>query len=163
MNSVAEASTILSVCDKLQDRELVLQFVTMAPHPAHKVPTYYFRMVHAESGDELGTINLRDGSNPHIERYGGHIGYGVHAAYRGHHYAARSVKLLIPLARELKLDPLWVTCDPENIASRRSCELAGAKLIEIVDVPETCIIQRSGHPRKCRYRLDLPSPDRITA
>ena len=56
---------------------------------------------------------------------------------------------------EFNLDPLWITCDPENIASRRTLELAGAKFVEIVDVPENCIIHRNGHPRKCRYRLSL--------
>jgi predicted acetyltransferase len=61
----------------------------------------------------------------------------------------------MPLAREHGLNPLWLTCDPENLASRRSCELAGARFLEIVDVPESCVIYRSGHPKKCRYRLDL--------
>jgi tagatose 1,6-diphosphate aldolase len=112
-------------------------------------------MVHAESGDELGSINLRFGSSCHIERYAGHIGYGVHPEHRGHQYASRSVRLLLPLARELNLNPLWITCNPDNIASRRSCELAGATFVEIVDVPETCIIHRNGHKQKCRYRLDL--------
>jgi predicted acetyltransferase len=71
-------------------------------------------------------------------------------------YAARATRLLMPsLARKYGLNPLWLTCDPDNLASRRSCERACAKLVEIVDVPEGCIIHRSGHPGKCRYRLDL--------
>jgi tagatose 1,6-diphosphate aldolase len=61
------------------------------------------------------------------------------------------------MARELGLDPLWITCDPENIASRRTCELAGARLVDVVDVLEACIIRRSGHPRKCRYLLPIES------
>jgi tagatose 1,6-diphosphate aldolase len=138
-----------------EDGELVLELAKFAPHPVHKVPTYYFRMVNAHSREELGGINLRVGSNSHIELYAGHVGYTVHPAHRGHKYAARSLRLLIPLARELRLDPLWITCDPDNIGSRRSCELAGAKLVEIIDVPETCVIYGSGHKQKCRYRLDL--------
>jgi tagatose 1,6-diphosphate aldolase len=138
-----------------EDGELVLEFVNFAPHPVHKVPTYYFRMVHIDSREEIGGINLRAESNSHIELYAGHVGYTVHPAHRGQRYATRSLLLLIPLARELGLDPLWITCDPDNVASRRSCELAGAKFVEIVDVPETCVIHRSGHTQKCRYRLDL--------
>jgi tagatose 1,6-diphosphate aldolase len=114
-------------------------------------------MVHGESGEELGTINLRDGRGPYIERYAGHVGYGVHEAHRGHRYAARALRLLVPLAQELGLNPLWITCDPENTASRRTCERAGAVLVEVVDVPEDCILHRAGHPRKCRYRLDPPT------
>jgi len=142
-----------------KDEELVLELADFAPHPVHKVPTYYFRMVHAGSGEELGTINLRVGSTSHVELYAGHTGYGVHPAHRGHRYAARSLVLLIPLACKLGLNPLWITCDPDNVGSRRSCELAGAQFVEIVDVPEDCIIHRSGHKQKCRYRLDIAGDD----
>jgi predicted acetyltransferase len=139
----------------LRDDELTLELASFQPHPTHKVPTYYFRMVHRDSKEDLGRINLRVASTPHIELYAGHIGYGVHPASRGHRYAARATRLLIPLARELHLNPLWITTDPDNIASRRSCELAGAEFVEIVDVPATCIINRDGHPKKCRYRLQV--------
>jgi predicted acetyltransferase len=116
-------------------------------------------MLHAHSREDLGNINLRVSSNLHIEPYAGPVGYTVHPAHRGHKYAARSLRLLIPFARELRLDPLWITCDPENLAFRRSCEVAGAKFVEIVDVPESCIIHRSGHKQKCRYRLELARVD----
>jgi tagatose 1,6-diphosphate aldolase len=138
---------------ELRDGELRLELEAFAVHPAHRVPAYHFRMVHAVTAAELGAIRLRAGSTRHIEMYAGHIGYAVHEAYRGHRYASRSVRLLIPLARRLEIDPLWITCDPDNVASRRSLELAGACFVEIVDVPENCIIYRSGHPRKCRYML----------
>jgi len=137
----------------LEDGDLTLQPTDFAPHRVHHVPTYHFRMVHSHTGEEIGGINLRLGSTPHIERYAGHIGFTVHPAHRGHRYAARSVRILMPIAGELGFDTLWITCDPENIASRRSLELAGAHFIEIVDVPEYCVIHRSGHKRKCRYRL----------
>jgi predicted acetyltransferase len=138
---------------ELRDGDLRLELTEFAPHRVHHVPTYHFRMVDAATGEELGSINLRVASTPHIERYAGHIGYSVLPAHRGHRYAARSLRLLIPLARRLGLDPLWITCDPENLASRRTLELAAAEFVEAVDVPEDCIIHRSGHPRKCRYRL----------
>ncbi|QOY91911.1 GNAT family N-acetyltransferase [Paludibaculum fermentans] len=140
---------------RLEDGELRLQFVKLEPHPVHKAPTYFFRMVHAQTGAEFGGINLRAGSSVHIERYAGHIGYTVFPAFRGHRYAARSLMLLIPAARILSLHVIWITCDPENLSSRRSAELAGAKFAEIVEVPENCIIHQTGHPRKCRYRLDV--------
>ena len=127
----------------------------LTPHPIHKVPTYFFRMVHTVSGEQMGTINLRIGDSAHLQLYAGHVGYFVDVAHRGNRYASRALRLLKPMARELGLDPLWVTCDPENSASRRTCELAGARLMEIVDVPDDCIIRRTGHPRKCRYLVAL--------
>jgi predicted acetyltransferase len=112
-------------------------------------------MVHAETEEELGNINLRMGSSAHIERYAGHVGFTVYPEHRGHHYAARSLRLLLPLAGKLQINPLWITCDPENKPSRRTLELAGAQFIEVVDVPEHCVIFQSGKTRKCRYRLGV--------
>ncbi|HEY2039137.1 MAG TPA: GNAT family N-acetyltransferase [Edaphobacter sp.] len=133
--------------------ELALQLLRFEMHPAHHVPTYQFHMVHRETRAIVGNIRLSLGSTTHLVQYAGHIGYGVLPEQRGHRYAARAVRLLLPLACKVGLDPLWITCDPENLASRRTLELAGAEFIEIVSVPEDCIIRRKGHPRKCRYRL----------
>lgn len=139
---------------ELRHGDLELRLRDYSVHPFHGVPTYFFRMVSVAFGSELGTINLRVGSTAHLERYAGHIGYGVHPSYRGHHYAARSVVLLLPLARRRELDPVWITCDPDNKASRRSLEIAGAEFVEIVDVPLDCGIRKFGGKLcKCRYRL----------
>ncbi len=154
MNEAMEEASEVVRSLKLRHGDLELRLADYSVHAYHRVPTYFFRMISVERNVELGTINLRIGSTPHLERYAGHIGYGVHPAHRGHHYAARSVTLLLPLARGLGIDPLWITCDPENQASRRSLEIAGAQMMEIVDVPEDCGIRRyGGKVRKCRYRL----------
>ncbi len=138
---------------ELRDSELELELVKFAQHQAHRVPTYYFRMIHGGTRAEIGGINLRIASTLHIERYAGHVGYSVYPEHQGHHYAARALRLLLPLASRLKINPLWVTCDPENKASQRTLELAGAQLIEVVDVPADCVIFQSGKTKKCRYRL----------
>ncbi|HWF66893.1 MAG TPA: GNAT family N-acetyltransferase [Acidobacteriaceae bacterium] len=154
MNEAIEEALEVVRSHALRHGDLELRLADYAVHAYHRVPTYFFRMMSIERAAELGTINLRIGSTPHLERYAGHIGYGVHRAFRGHHYASRSVKLLLPLARTLGIDPVWITCDPDNAASRRSLEIAGAEMIEIVDVPEDCGIRKhGGKTRKCRYRL----------
>lgn len=156
LRAEAKADPLFTMPDlRLRDRELLLELTRIVIHPKHSVPAHFFTMIHANTGEELGSINLRVASTPHIEFYAGHIGYGVHPAHRGHHYAARSVRLLLPLAKDLGLPSLWITCDPDNIPSRRSCELAGAEFVEIVDVPPHCMIFQTGHPRKCRYRILL--------
>jgi tagatose 1,6-diphosphate aldolase len=137
----------------MRDGDLTLALLRFELHSVHRVPTYQFHMVHIMTGEVLGNLRLSLGSTPHLERYAGHVGYGVLPEHRGHRYAARAVRLLLPLAREAGLDPLWITCDPENGASRRTLELAGAEFVEVVHVPENCIIRRKGHPLKCRYRL----------
>lgn len=137
----------------LSDGNLRLELVSVEPHPVHKVETYFFRMLDGRSGDEAGRINLRLGDGAHIERYAGHIGYFVEPQHRGNAYSTRALRLLTNVARQLGIDPIWITCDTDNIPSRRACERAGAELIEIVDVPGDCTIHQNGHPKKCRYRL----------
>jgi predicted acetyltransferase len=138
---------------RLRDHELTLAFISFSPHQFHDVPAYHFRMVHAETAEEMGQINLRAETNHIIERYAGHIGYSVHEARRGHHYAARAVRLLMPFARQIGINPLWITCDPDNAASRRTCEIADAEFIEIVDLPPEYPGHALGQRQKCRYRL----------
>jgi predicted acetyltransferase len=119
------------------------------------VPTYRFKMRLAGGDKDVGHVELRVGNTRHIVMYGGHIAYGVLPEYRGHHYAARACRLLLPLARSHGLNPLWITCNPDNFASRRTCELAGATFVEIVDLPEDIDMYSEGERRKCRYRIDL--------
>jgi tagatose 1,6-diphosphate aldolase len=108
-----------------------------------------------ETRKEIGQIQLRVGNSERIVMYAGHIGYRVYPRFRGNRYAARSTKLLLPLARKHDLNPLWITTNPDNWASRRTCEIIGAEMVEIVDVPKNLEMYKQGDRHKCRYRLDL--------
>lgn len=139
-----------------RDLSLVLDRTTIPPPELDWVPAYHFDMVHTGHHALLGQITLRVGSGEFLEAYAGHIGYTVYPDFRGEHYAARSVKLLLALAWRHNLTPLWITCNPENIASRRSCELAGGTFVEIVDLPPGNEMYDEGDRQKCRYRWDRP-------
>jgi tagatose 1,6-diphosphate aldolase len=82
-----------------------------------------------EADAEAGWITLRLALTEQLRRYGGHLGYGVNEAFRGHRYAARSCALLFPLIRSHGIDPLLITCAADNVASRRTCDLIGASLV----------------------------------
>ncbi len=141
----------------LRDGELELVlFRTLSGNPDRgDVPTYRFKIMQVDSDREVGRIDLRIGNTERIIKYLGHIGYHVGSRYRGNHYAARAWALLLPLARSHGLEKLWITCNPDNIASRRTCDLVGAEFVEIVDVPKGTDFYRAGEKQKCRYRLDL--------
>ena len=129
------------------------------------VPEYIFDMVAADRLDSpdspdrpppvMGRLSLRIGHTEHVEMYAGHIGYSVEPPYRGHRLAARSCLLVLPLARAHGINPLWITCDPENTASRRTCEIIGSTLVETVPIPPGDPLYRWDTKWKCRYRVDL--------
>ena len=102
-----------------------------------------------------GSISLRIGHSPNLDFYLGHIGYHVLPPSRGKHYAERACRLLLPLARAHEHKVMWITCNPENAASRRTCERLGARLVETVDVPRDNALYGQGDRQKCRYRLEL--------
>ena len=137
------------------DLQLVLKEKTIADESKGFVPAYGFDMVLTGTATRVGYINFRIGMTEHLVRYAGHIGYGVEPEYRGHRYAAKACKLLLPLAQRHDLKTLWITVTPENAASRRTCEILGAKFVEIVDLPKDTDMYAKGERRKCRYRLDL--------
>ena len=103
----------------------------------------------------LTGADTKVGNTHHIVMYGGHFAYGVLPEQRGHRYAARACRLLFPLARGHDLKTIWITCNPDNIASARTCELAGCEPVEIVDVPKDTDMYRKGVRQKRRYKIDL--------
>jgi len=117
------------------------------------VPSYDFDLL--VDGEKVGLINFRAQNTHSLEMYGGHFAYGVRPEHRGHHYAARGVKLLLPFARRHGFKTIWITCNPDKRASRRTCELIGCELVEVVRLPEDNDQYLAGEREKCRYRIEL--------
>ena len=103
----------------------------------------------------MGSLRLRVGDADTVLKYPCHVGYDVKPEFRGHRYASRSVRLIVPFARAHALTRLWISCDPDNVASRKTCERAGAKLCDILDVPEDHDMYAKGFRAVCRYSIDL--------
>lgn len=102
----------------------------------------------------IGACELRIGHNDNLY-YGGNIGYGIEEEYRGHHYAGKACLLLFELARKHDLKYLIITCNPDNYASRKTCEYAGGELLEIVKLPEDSDMREKGEVEKCIFRFAL--------
>ena len=103
----------------------------------------------------VGGLTLRIADTPDIRNCVGHIGYNVYPPARGAHLAERACRLIQPLARAHGVNPLWITCNPDNIASRRTIERLGAELIEILPLPANHPLRQEGETTKCRYRLTI--------
>ena len=99
---------------------------------------------------EAGRISLRLGESPCVY-YFGHIGDHVDPPYRGQHYARRACELLRPLIVAAGKRSVVITCDPDNMPSRRTCEGLGCTLERIVDVPRSISSRWEISDVKCRY------------
>lgn len=150
--------TALASPDGLIGRDGELSLVLQAVHPADAARGWFpwYAFVIAASGAPAGTIRLRIGDGPDLVLYGGHVGYDVAPAFRGRHFAERACRLLFPLMRANGQNEVWITCNPDNQASRRTCERLGAALVEIVRLPPDSDMYRRGEREKCRYRLTVP-------
>jgi predicted acetyltransferase len=136
------------------DVRLVLTMYDPADAELGVVPSYEWQIQRATDGAVMGSICLRVGPREQV-LYMGHIGYGVDERYRGHRYAARATRLLIPVARALGLRELWITTAPDNVASQRTCEIMGAEHVETLAVPPgTSLFDEGEHQKRC-YRLRL--------
>ena len=112
----------------MEELTVRLQFVKALPadKKTGRVPAEHYQIIEQKSGQEIGTIRLRLSNRDDILRYASHIGYGVHEARRGNHYATSACLALKPIAVAHGLRELWITCDPDNWPSRRTCERIGA-------------------------------------
>lgn len=142
--------------DYLTDGEIDLIIKEKVPANEEKgyVPAYSYIIVMHGKSDKAGRINLRIGSKKDLY-YAGHIGYEIDKDYRGNHYAAKACEIVKKVALAHGLDQIIITCNPENIASRKTCERVGGKLKEIVDLPTDNEMYISGERQKCIYEITL--------
>lgn len=140
----------------LQDDEIKLTLAKMLPkgHPdMGDMPILFFN-IRLLDGTRIGQCDLRVGDSRHTEVLG-HIGYGIYEAYRGHHYAAKACRLLMKYAKKAHMPHVDITCNTDNQASIRTCELLNAQLLGTVEVPSDNIDYQNGSRIKYRYRIIL--------
>ena len=115
---------------------------------------YHFKICLVSGNAEVGFCDFRIGNTTGLY-FGGNIGYTVYENYRGNHYAGKACLLLLDLAKKHNMPYLYITCNPDNYASRRTCEYAGGILTSIIDLPEDNDMYLEGERQKCMYRFNL--------
>lgn len=141
--------------DNLKTEEITLKLDhTCDADPAKDwVPAYYFDIC-LPDGTAIGKCDLRIGHNQRLY-IGGNIGYCIDEPYHGHRYAAKACELLFGLAGRHELGYVIITCQPDNAASARTCEIAGGKLLEIADIPEDHDMYAEGKRKVRVYRFEV--------
>lgn len=73
----------------------------------------------------IGSINIRHCLNDFLINEGGHIGYSVSPQYRRQGYATRMLKEALEICIYWEIWPVLVTCNEDNIGSRKTIEKCG--------------------------------------
>ena len=112
------------------------------------VPRLPSQVFWIDDGDFCGAISLRyDPGTDALPSYvSGHIGYAVVPWKRRRGYATRALALILPVAREVGLHRVEITCDDDNEASRRVILKNGAEPVGTRELPGGT---------KLMFRIDL--------
>ena len=119
-----------------------------------ELPFYWWNIISKSRNVNVGKISFRIGHNYH-SYYNGNIGYEVDEEYRGNHYALLACRLMPDVARYYGMDKLYLTCDFDNVASYKTIEKLGARLIEEVQPPKDYVFYYEGMPKQRIYELKI--------
>jgi predicted acetyltransferase len=75
----------------------------------------------------VGRVGIRHYLSSDLKKLGGHIGYAIRPSKRKKGYGTQILKLALLKAKKLGIKKLLITCDENNIASRKIIESNGGK------------------------------------
>ena len=99
------------------------------PRPAGWVTGTYLWMV--DDDRVVGRISLRHRLSPWLLEVGGHIGYAVRPSARRQGHATEALRLMLGVAAQRRIDRVLVTCDDDNVGSRKVIEANGGVLEDV--------------------------------
>ena len=129
---------------------------------ATRLPTRYpdrvLWLVH--DSEYIGQTSIRpELCTPYLLTYGGHIGYSIRPSRRGRGYGKAILALTLVASREIGLRRVLVTCDSDNIGSRKIIEHNGGQFESAMVMPSQAFRvegrQAVRHVEKLRYWIDL--------
>ena len=92
----------------------------------------------------VARLSVRHALNDFLLQQGGHIGYGVLPEFRGRGFATAALQRGLALTSSLGIPSVLVTCDEDNVPSRRTIEKAGGRY-------ESSYLHSDGSPPTRRY------------
>jgi predicted acetyltransferase len=110
-------------------RWLRAQALEDSSRPAGYVPCTTLWWIDGE--EYLGRLAIRHRLTPHLREAGGHIGYDVRPSARRRGHATAMLRSALPVVRSLGIESALVTCDVDNVGSRKVIERNGGVLDDV--------------------------------
>lgn len=137
-------------CGGLEDTESFKDWMNFEKRLKAKyknyAPSHIYLAVRKEDDRLVGIIDYRSPLTEFLMKYGGNIGYSVRPSERGNGYAAEMLRLILSICRDAGEEKILVTCDKDNVASRKSIIKNGGvlenEIYDVSDQNKCVIIQR---------------------
>ena len=101
-----------------------------------------------DDNEFIGGLSLRQVLNENLLKVGGHISYEIRPSKRRQGYGTEILSLGLEKAREIGLRRVLITCDEDNIGSKKIIEHNGGMLENAIEV--------EGNPvKKLRYWIEI--------
>lgn len=84
------------------------------------VPDSTFFLLDEKRNRLLGAVNIRHYLNEGLLKTGGHIGDGIRPSERRKAYATKMIRLALIECKKLNIDRVLITCNKNNIGSKKS-------------------------------------------
>ncbi|MCR5564176.1 MAG: GNAT family N-acetyltransferase [Gammaproteobacteria bacterium] len=104
------------------------------PSDPKYVPSSLFYAYDEDRDVMVGAVNIRHCLNDNLLKTGGHIGDGVRPSERRKGYATKMIALALEECKKLEINKVLITCDKDNIGSRKQImNNGGIKENEIIE------------------------------
>ena len=87
----------------------------------------------ADGREYLGRLTIRHRLTSSLLTLGGHIGYDIRPSARRRGHATAMLAAALPVAKGLDIDPALITCNGDNVGSRKVIEANGGVLEDVRD------------------------------
>ncbi len=116
------------------------------------VPQSHFWLI--DDDEFIGILSLRRELNATFMRIGGHIGYQVRPSKRQQGYGKELLRLGLQKAKELGFSRVLLTCDENNIGSKKVIESNHGRF-------EDAIVVEGSQIKKLRYWIDVGESEQV--
>lgn len=95
-----------------------------------KVPARTYFLIRESDDKIIGMMNIRLSLNDKLRKSGGNIGYSIRPVERKKGYNKINLYLGLLICKKYGIENVLLTCDKENIGSKKTMEALGGKFIK---------------------------------